>query len=127
MAARTPEDLALSPCKFALNQIPAQSVEVNENGQTVKKIKKLVQKLDENGQPLFEIKEQSVKRGCGCKGKKQKTEVVKKKVPVMEEIWVEESIDVIQKASTEDMVVCKLYGRIKKSFCCKCSTYKKKR
>ncbi len=127
MASRSIEELALNPCKFALNEIPAQSIEINENGEKVKKVKKIIHKVDENGNPMYTTVEKTVKRGCGCKGKPQKTEVIKKKVPVTEEVWVEEPVQNSQKSGTEDMVMCKLYGRIKKSFCCKCSTYKKKR
>jgi len=74
---------------------------------------------------MFTIQEVTVKKGCKCKGN-QTTEVVQKKVPVTEEIWVEEVISQPQTVIESGLIMCKLYGKVKRTFCEKCSTFKQK-
>lgn len=121
-------------CKFMIKKtrVGAEAEEIIEviAGTEVRKIKKVVQKLDENGLPMYEIKEVTVKKGCGCKGKKRTESVIKKRVPITEEKWVTEEIHTKESrvisgnVVKEALVVCKLYGKVKKSYCEKCSTFK---
>jgi len=114
-----------SNCKFALIKNLDSTTVVNSDGSTIKKTKKVIQKIDENGQPMFTIQEVTVKKGCKCKGN-QTTEIVQKKVPVTEEIWVEEVVSHQQVSVESGLIMCKLYGKVKRTFCDKCSTFKPK-
>jgi hypothetical protein len=117
------------PCKFSVKESYAESKIEYIDGQEVRKVKKIMHKLDENGQPMYETRDVVVKKGCRCK-KNQTEEVVQKRVPVTEEIWVEEPVKVqVEKVinESEPMLICKLYGKVKKSYCQKCSTYKVRR
>lgn len=129
MAERT------EPCKFMVkNSVSKEQlgqIEV-QDGVEVRKIKKVVQKLDANGEPIFEIKEVKVKKGCGCKGKNREEKIIKKRIPVTEEQWVTEEVPKMVKKEidpnkVDELIVCKLYGKVKKSYCQKCSTYKERR
>lgn len=122
---RTEEEMVQNQCKFTIRQEGGEVYET-KGDEVYKKIKKVVQKRDENDELVFETKMVTKKKGCGCKNKPKTEVTVEEKVPVMEEVWVEELADPNAKQSTgEEVVVCRLYGKVKKSFCQKCSTYKK--
>jgi hypothetical protein len=130
---RTYEEIRLQPCRWKMRDIPGQvqtqttqSV-TTENG--VRKVKKTVQKLDSNGQPVYKTITEEVKKGCGCGGKKQTVETVTKQVPDTIEVWVDEPSDTIpqetQTSITENTVACKMYGMVKESYCLVCKSYQK--
>jgi hypothetical protein len=80
-------------------------------------VKKIVPKLDENGNQVY--REVPIKKGCGCKNKPQTTEITR--VPETMEITVEEPV-----GETQPMVLCKLFGTVNRSHCLNCKTYKPK-
>lgn len=115
------------PCKFLLKDASSVTIDTDpQTGDTIRRVEKVVQKLDKDGNPMFEIKEVVVKKGCGCKGKKRTEKIVQKKIPITEKVIVEEKIET-PTTSPSPLIICKLYGKVKKSFCEKCSTYKEKR
>lgn len=137
---RSIEEIRNQPCKYKLKDMtsklttPKQN-EVVEGG--VRKIKKVIQKTDENGTPLFKTIKIEKKKGCGCK-KNRKTEIIEKRVPDTITVWVEEEIQektkeqiekesVIQQVTETHQALCKLYGTVPESYCRKCKTYKKQR
>jgi len=118
MAKRTQEELAAHPCFFKLRDF-----EKPVAGQ-MQKVKQTVPKLDENGKPVFKEIEVKVKKSCGCKNKdgSAQTEMVKQQIPETMEIMVDQPV------SGEDgkMIICKLFGTVKRSHCENCHTYKVK-
>jgi hypothetical protein len=125
---RTEQDLKNKPCKFCIREMDSTVIEMDEDGDEVKKIKKVVQKRDANGNLMYEIKEVKKKKGCGCKGKNRKEVIVRQKVPILEEVWVEDKTPSKKRKKTvpDNRILCKLYGKVKKNFCLQCSTYKAK-
>jgi hypothetical protein len=122
MPIRTQQDLASNPCLYKLKDFE-RNISPQTNSVT-NKIKKMIPKLDENGNIIYKTISIPVKKGCACKGN-QKTEIQKQTVPEMVEAWV----DVTTTLPTSDdnkFVICKLYGTVKRSLCENCKTYKKK-
>lgn len=128
MADRQPDE-----CKFFLKENKSSDAkEEIIDGEKVRKVKKVIQKKDENGNPIFEVKEVKVRQGCRCKGKNRKEKIIKKRVPVTEEIWIEKKVPnvktvVKENKNNDGIIICKLYGKIKRDFCQTCSTFKKKK
>jgi hypothetical protein len=112
MTIRSDADLENHPCAYKLKDIDKPV----SNGET-QLVKKIVPKLDENGNQVY--KEITIKKGCGCKGKPPTSEVTR--VPETMEVTVEESV-----GQTQPMVLCKLFGTVHKSHCLNCKTYKAK-
>lgn len=129
---RTFKDVRLQPCRFKLKDIP-KKYNPDQVKQPVekKKIKKIVQKVDENGTPLFKTIKIERKKGCGCGGKKKQIIIEEKTVPDTYEIWVEEDkVESLENVVEEtfdygNTVLCKLYGTVSESYCLKCKTYSK--
>jgi hypothetical protein len=123
--SRTFEDLSKNPCRFEMQNIPATPVEKKSDGTYIKKIKKKVPRLDANGNQMFEIKKVE-KKGCGCKGGGA-TKIVEQKVMLFDEIYEDVPLEDTKHATVPaDMVLCRIYGKVKKDFCRRCSTYKAK-
>ena len=117
MSLREQSDLTNNPCVFKLKDF-----EKPQSNSTPQKVVKTIQKTDANGNPVFKTIETIEHRGCGCGGK-PKTEVkVTKQVPDTIEVEVDEVV------VPEDnrMVLCKLFGTVKRSDCLSCKTYKGK-
>lgn len=138
MATNRPlNEIRNQPCRYKLKDMPRKNrpaanapdnVQI-QNG--VRKVKKVIQKKDENGKPLFKTIKVEKKKGCGCKGKKRKTVIEEKRVPDTVEVWVDEPIventpPPPPQPQTEDrQVLCKLYGTVPEDYCQRCKTYKK--
>ena len=116
MSLRNQDELTIHPCTFKLKDFEKPA------GGQPQKVVKVVQKVDANGNPVFKTIEVVEKRGCGCGGKPKQEVKVQKQVPDTEEVTVEEVI------SSEDnkLVLCKLFGTVKRSHCENCKTYKGK-
>lgn len=112
MTIRSESDLDNNPCSYKLRDFE----KTTPTGQT-QMVKKIVPKLDENGNQVY--KEVPIKKGCGCKNKPQTTEITK--VPETMEITVEETV-----GNNQNMVLCKLFGTVNKTHCQNCKTYKPK-
>lgn len=132
------KELELQPCRFMIKQMgprpvikKIQSNRITEPSDTPGKIRvrKTIQKTDENGQLLYEIKKVEIKKGCKCKGNQQ-TVIEERKVPITVDIWVEEDAPVepvaeIVETTMEKYAICKMFGQVPFSYCQKCSTYQK--
>ncbi len=118
MSKRTQDDLSNHPCFFKLKDFekPVTS--------EIHQVKQIVPKLDENGQQVFKEIEVEVKKSCGCKNRDgtAQTEKVRQKIPETMEVMT----DVIENPDDTKMVICKLFGTVKRSHCESCHTYKAK-
>lgn len=127
MSLRTQQDLINCQCIYKLKEFDKSAIaDPGAPKQTVK-IKKLIPKLDENGNIVYKTVIVPVKKGCGCKGKKQEIENKEQKVPEMIEIEVDASTTPQNPAIVPDAgkyVICKLYGTVKTVLCENCKTYK---
>jgi hypothetical protein len=129
MALRTQQDLANSPCMYKLKEYNKTAVADPAAPKQTVKIKKLIPKLDENGNIIYKTVVIPVKKGCGCKGKPQTVENKEQKVPEMVEVEVDapttpQSSMVLPDNGT--YVICRLYGTVKTQLCENCKTYKTK-
>lgn len=131
MPIRSAQDLQNYPCYYKLKDFERATAPTLSNGVT-NKIKKLVPKLDENGNVVYKTIMVPVKSGgCACKNKKTAPNAAtsgtpqEQKVPEMEEVWVDMPVN---GPSLEEnkYVICKLYGTIKRTLCENCKTYKAK-
>lgn len=123
------------PCRLKLKDFTETVTSQPQNiiaGETpgTQKVKKIIQKTDENGQPLFKIIQTTKQVGCGCGGKPKQTVVEEQKVPDTIEVWVEEPLPVqqVQPAAIttqERRVLCRVYGTIPESYCLSCKIYQK--
>jgi len=138
MPNRTLTEIRNQPCKYKLKDMPRKNrpaaispdnVQI-QNG--VRKVKKVIQKKDEQGNPLFKTIKVEKTKGCGCKGRPKTKVVEEKRVPDTIEVWVDEPI--LEKApptpppapqQEERQVLCKLYGTVPEDYCQRCKTYKK--
>jgi len=112
MTIRSEGDLEAHPCSHKLRDFEKQT-----STSDTTTVKKIVPKLDENGNQIY--KEVEIKKGCGCKNSTVKIEI--KKIPETTEIYVEESI-----SQNQQMVICKLFGLVSIQHCLNCRTYKAK-
>ena len=135
-------DMVLLKRKMKLKDLTktvAPAPQVASTTPNMVKVKRTVQKLDENGQPMYKTITVEKKKGCGCKGKAQETVVEEQRVPDTVEVWVEvpqeqayQSTQQINQADSqidpskpEPLVFCKLYGTVPENFCLRCNSYKK--
>lgn len=114
---RTTDELKNNPCIYSIKEYVKNPV---VNG--VEKVKKTIQRIDENGNPVYKTVKVPVKKGCGCNGTSQSTELVEKQLPVMDDVWIEQPVN-----GDNTMVLCKLFGSVKKSHCLNCKSYKGKK
>lgn len=135
MADRPLSEIRNQPCRYKLKDMTKKVKPPSPSEQTVegvRKVKKVIQKTDENGNPLFKTIKTERKKGCGCKGKKRETVIEEKRVPDTIEVWVEEPVQApapqpeqTAPVTEERQVLCKLYGTVPESYCQRCKTYKK--
>lgn len=135
MVLRTQQDLQNSPCAFKLKDFEKQISDPSAPSQpTAVKVKKLIPKLDENGNIIYKTVKIPVKKGCGCKGKAQETEIKEQRVPEMIEVEDVAMTPSTQKAidtalnvdASKKYIICKLYGTVKAEMCENCKTYRAK-
>lgn len=129
MALRTQQELADHQCIYKLKEFDKSAISDPGAPKQTVKVKKLIPKLDENGNIVYKTVIIPVKKGCGCKGKKQEIENKEQKVPEMIEVEVDaptlpQNSAVLTNAGK--YVICKLYGTVKTSLCENCKTYKSK-
>lgn len=119
MAKRSQEELIVHPCYFKLKDF-----EKPGSLSQTQRVKKTIPKLDANGNPIYKEVEVRRKKSCGCKNKdgSLQEETVKHQIPETEEVMV----DVSMSPDDNKMVICKLYGSVKRSHCEGCHTYKVK-
>jgi hypothetical protein len=116
MSLRNQDQLMSQPCAFKLKDFEKPTPS------TPQKIKKVIQKTDANGNPLFKTIDVETLKGCGCGGKKKEKVIIQKQVPDTEELMVEEVVV----PEDNKLVLCKLFGTVKRSHCENCKTYKAK-
>ena len=130
MSIRTEQDLISRPCFYKLKDFERVGPQIQSNGVT-NKVKKLVPKLDSNGNVIYKTISIPIKSGgCACKNKKNPPNnstagTSEQKVPEMEEVWVD-APSVQQILADNKYVICKLYGTVKRILCENCKTYKAK-
>jgi len=122
MAIRTQDDLNKFPCLYKIKDFDKSGPPTNDL--TITKIKRLIPKLDENGNVVYKTVVIPITKGCACKGNK-KVEYQEKKVADMVETWVDGTAETSSNAANQ-FTICKLYGTVKRSICENCKTYKKK-
>ena len=122
MAMRTPDDLINHPCLYKLKDFDKAGPPTT--GSTINNVKKMIPKLDENGNVVYKKVTIPVSSGCACKGNK-KTEYQEKLVPEMVEI-TEQITTTTQNNFNNQYTICKLFGTVKRSICENCKTYKRK-
>lgn len=118
MTLRSEEDLQNHPCVYKIKDYEKASPAQGEN----QKVKKILPKLDENGNQVY--KEVIIKKGCGCKNKANNAspQTTTQKIPETIEVWVDEPI----KPDAQKLVLCRLFGSVTKEHCLNCKTYKAK-
>jgi hypothetical protein len=140
----TIRELETQPCRFMLKLLPAKQTtipnpEANTNIQASetpgkRKVRKIIQRVDEQGNPLMKTITIEHKKGCGCKANKQTITTETKQVPDTIEVWVEEDIPVIEQTApippatiqvNEKQALCKMYGTVSLAYCQRCKTYTK--
>lgn len=141
---RSIQEITSQPCRYTIKTFelaqpvaaptPVPSTPSATPG--MRKVLKSVQKVDENGNPVFKTVKVEVKKGgCGCKGGSAGGIVVEERqVPDTIDVWIEEPIpanEVQQSAQPAfvgqavGQVLCKLYGTVPQSYCQKCKSYSK--
>lgn len=120
MTLRSEQDLQSHPCAYKLKDYEKPTPATGET----QKVKKILPKLDENGNQVY--REVVIKKGCGCKNKKhdghQAQTTQTQKIPETIEVWVDEPV----KPDAQKLVLCKLFGSVTKEHCMNCKTYKVK-
>lgn len=118
MSLRTPSDLINHPCLFKIKNYE----KTGTSAIGVKKVKRIVQKLDSLGQPVTKIVRVPELKGCNCRGgsKVPTGKMIETKVPEVMEIWVDENTA----TNPTSLTLCKLFGSVACSHCLNCKTYK---
>lgn len=126
---RSLQDLDSFPCAYKLKDY----VKPGSPSAGVEKVKILVPKLDANGKPIY--KDAVGNPACNCKNKGSTIPSIQNngvafvensgtptQVPEMVEVWVDRPIS----AEDSKMVLCKLFGAVRRTHCLGCKTYKTK-